>query len=217
MDSGLQLKDEATGQTYPLDQASMILGRTSPGYPVDPGFLHIEHDTVSRRHAELQWSQGAYQLTNLSATNPIRINGQMVEQCLLKAGDQLQLGECHLQLLSTRIVLQPRPPLSLKLNHSVVVVSGFTVALGGPGGSKQGGFDQEIELDPSLPPQCLSLAWKEIAGRYELSYQGLHRPPVYITRRKGELEWLALLPPDRPGGLRIGDRVRVGSTDFELL
>lgn len=216
MDSGLQLRDEATGQTYVLDQASMILGRTSPGHPVDPGFVHIEHDTVSRRHAELQWSEGAYQLTNLSTTNPIRINGQTVEHSLLKAGDQLQLGECQLQLVSTRIVIQPRPPLSLRLHDRVVPVSGFTVALGGPGGVKQSWYDQEIELDPALPSQCLCLAWREISGRYELSYHGLNRPTVQIIRRKGELEWLALLSTDRPGGLRLGDRVRVGEVEFSL-
>ncbi|MBS2036731.1 FHA domain-containing protein [bacterium] len=216
MDTGLQLKNEAAGLTYRLDQVSMILGRTSPGYPVDPGFVHVDHDTVSRRHAQLQWVEGAYQLTNLSTTNPIRINGVEVERCLLKAGDQLQLGECLLQLVSTRVQIQPRPPLSLILGSRKVSVYGFTVALGGSGGAKESWYDQEIELAAALPPQCLCLAWKEISGRYELSYHGAGRPPVQIIRRKGELEWLALLPADRPGGLRPGDRVRVGEVEFEL-
>lgn len=216
MDSGLQLKDEATGLTYALDQETMVLGRTSPGYPVDPGFVHIEHDTVSRRHAQLEWGEAGYQLTNLSTTNPILVNGVSVQQCLLKAGDQLRLGECQLLLASTRIVIQPRPPLSLRCGERLLAVTGYTVALGGPGGSRQSWFDQEIELDAGLPPQCLCLAWREISGRYELSYHGLNRPPVQITRRKGELEWLALLPADRPGGLRLGDRVRLGPVEFEL-
>lgn len=215
MDSGLQLKDEVTGQTYALDHEAMVLGRTSPGHPVDPGFLHIEHDTVSRRHAELIWSGGAYQLSNLSTTNPIRINGQTVEQCLLRAGDQLQLGECVLNLVSTRIIIKPRPPLSISIGERRQSITGYTVALGGPGGASERWYDQEILIE-GLPPQSLCLAWKEIAGRYELSYYGNSRPPVQITRLKGELEWLALLPPDRPGGVRAGDLIRVAAVELRL-
>ncbi len=215
MDSGLQLKDETTGQTYPLDHPSMVLGRTSPGTPVDPGFLHIEHDTVSRRHAELRWNEGAFQLTNLSTTNPVYINGQMVEQCLLRAGDRLQLGDCVLNLVTTRITLKPRPPLHLQVGGQTIAVSGYTVALGGPGGATERWYDQEVIVD-GLPPQCLSLAWKEIAGRYELGYHGTHRPPVHITRVKGDLEWLALLPPDQPGGVRPGDRIRAAGVELQI-
>ena len=215
MDSGLQLKDEATGQTYPLDHESMILGRTSPGYPVDPGFLHIEHDTVSRRHARLVWSEGAYQLTNLSTTNPVHINGHKVENCLLKAGDLLQLGECVLNLVSTRLTIAPRPALQVQVGAQTVAISGYTVALGGPGGTPDRWYDQEILIE-GLPPHCLCLAWKDVAGRYELSYSGLKRPPVQVTRVKGELEWLCSLPPDRPGGVRPGDLIRVGATEIRL-
>lgn len=215
MDSGLQLKDEATGQTYCLDHESMILGRTSPGYPVDPGFLHIEHETVSRRHAQLVWSGGAYQLTNLSTTNPIHINGHKVEQCQLKAGDMLQLGECVLNLVSTRITIKPRPPLQVQVGTQTIVVTGYTVALGGAGGTPDRWYDQEIVVE-GLPAQCLCLAWKDIAGRYELSYRGLTRPPVHITRVKGELEWLSTLPPDRPGGVRPGDLICVGEAEVRL-
>lgn len=215
MDSGLQLKDEATGQTYSLEYPAIILGRTSPGHPVEPGFVHIDQDTVSRRHAQLNWSEGAYLLTNLSTTNPIRINGQMVEQCLLKAGDQLQLGECVLNLVSTRITIKPRPPLTLKVGERTEVVQGYTVALGGPGGAPDRWYDQEVLIE-GLPPQSLCLAWKEIAGRYELSYHGSQRPPVQITRVKGGLEWLALLPTDRPGGVRPGDRIRVEGIEVQI-
>lgn len=215
MDSGLQLKDEATGQTYPLDQEAMVLGRTSPGYPVDPGFVHIENDTVSRRHAELAWSPAGFLLVNLSTTNPIRINGQQLELCVLRAGDRLELGECALQLVSTRIALKARPSLSLRLGEQVFPVTGYTVALGGPGAKPDRWYDQEIFLE-GLPPQCLCLAWKDIAGRYELSYRGRPTLPVQITRSKGELEWLALLPADRPGGVRPGDRIRVGEVEFQV-
>ena len=215
MDRGLQLKDEATGQTYPLDQEAMVLGRTSPGYPVDPGFVHIDNDTVSRRHAELAWSPAGFLLVNLSTTNPIRINGHQLESCVLKAGDRLELVECVLQLVSTRITLQARPALRVRFGEQVFPISGYTVAIGGPGGKAERWYDQEILID-GLEPQSLRLAWKDIAGRYELSYSGRATRPVQITRLKGELEWLALLPTDRPGGVRPGDRIRVGETEFQL-
>lgn len=173
------------------------MGRTSPGYPVDPGFLHIEHETVSLCHAQLVWSGGAYQLTNLSTTNPIHINGHN-EQRQLKAGEiALQLGECALNLVFSPTTIKPRPPLQVQVGTQTIVVTGYTVALGGAGGTPDRWYDQEIVVE-GLPAQCLCLAWKDIAGRYELSYRGLTCPPVHITRVKGELEWLSTLPPIDP-------------------
>jgi len=223
MDTGYQLKaleGSAAGQLYPLDQAQMMLGRTAQA---EPGFVHIQDDSVSRRHAELRWEEGVYRMVNLSATNPIRVNDQVVEQCVLKAGDRLWLGECLLLVESTRrapISLGQAPRLSLVLpDGTEVLLSGFIAALGGPDGPalkpSERWFDQEIVVS-SLPPRCLSLRWRELAGRFELAYAGTARPPVSIRRLKGEVEWVAQLPPDRGGGVRPGDVIELGGSQIRL-
>ena len=103
MESGFQLKvleGQAAGQKYLLDRADTLVGRAAP-LVRDVNYVHINDDTVSLRHAHLRWENGIYRLTNLCATNPIRVNDQLAKDYLLKAGDRVRLGECLLLVEST--------------------------------------------------------------------------------------------------------------------
>ncbi len=63
-----------------------------------PPYRHIQlrEATVSRNHARLRFDQGAWHLTNLSATNPVVLNDRTLgvgeEQCLAD-GDRVEMGE----------------------------------------------------------------------------------------------------------------------------
>jgi hypothetical protein len=52
----------------------------------------VEHPTVSRRHAQLQWRHGHYVLYDLGSRAGTLVNGQHVAECVLQAGDVLTLG-----------------------------------------------------------------------------------------------------------------------------
>lgn len=52
------------------------------------------HDTeVSRRHAEVRQAENAYRVIDLKSANGTYVNGELVEQAVLKTGDRLQLGQ----------------------------------------------------------------------------------------------------------------------------
>jgi pSer/pThr/pTyr-binding forkhead associated (FHA) protein len=69
------------------------------GRVTGPPYRHVQlrSQTVSRQHARMQYTDGRWQLTNLSQTNPVVINGQALDtahgQRVLREGDQIEMGE----------------------------------------------------------------------------------------------------------------------------
>ncbi len=58
--------------------------------------IQLRDLTVSRQHAVLHWRGGRWYLRNLSQTNPVARNGQVldsVEEACLEDGDRLDMGE----------------------------------------------------------------------------------------------------------------------------
>lgn len=68
-----------------------------------PRHRHIKlpADTISRTHARMQYEQGRWRITNLSASNPTLVNGQELDSSartrLLDDGDMIQIGEMLLR------------------------------------------------------------------------------------------------------------------------
>jgi hypothetical protein len=68
-----------------------------------PRHRHIKlpADTVSRTHARMQYQDGRWRITNLSANNPTLVNGQELDAAartrLLDDGDMIQIGEMLLR------------------------------------------------------------------------------------------------------------------------
>jgi hypothetical protein len=60
--------------------------------------VHLPAQTVSREHAQMRFLDGRWTITNLSQTNPLIINGLVVEQGtkVLVDGDRIQIGEYSL-------------------------------------------------------------------------------------------------------------------------
>ncbi|CAA7617127.1 FHA domain-containing protein [Magnetospirillum sp. SS-4] len=82
--------------------------------------MALAHPTVSRPHAEIRRSGGGYRIANLSATNPILVNGKAVDAGPLKSGDEISLGDVRLRFAecgparagATRLVVRPTPAAS---------------------------------------------------------------------------------------------------------
>jgi hypothetical protein len=68
-----------------------------------PRHRHIKlpAETISRTHARMQYHDGRWRITNLSANNPTLVNGQELDASartrLLDDGDMIQIGEMLLR------------------------------------------------------------------------------------------------------------------------
>ena len=83
----------ADGRTIPLDKPVISLGRSLDNDVV------IEDKRVSRRHAQIRLMQDAFCLYDLASANGTMVNGQEVDQTVLRNGDVISLGgvECRFQ------------------------------------------------------------------------------------------------------------------------
>ena len=55
-------------------------------------------DTVSRRHAELRFEDDRWMLRDLGSSNGTYVNGRLVAEAEVRAGDVVHLGGCRLRL-----------------------------------------------------------------------------------------------------------------------
>ncbi len=81
-------------RTSALEVPEVTIGR-SRGVPYR--HIHLWAPSVSRMHARMRFERGQWKITNLSRTNPLRINGLVLDLaeagCTLRDGDRIQLGE----------------------------------------------------------------------------------------------------------------------------
>lgn len=72
--------------------AHTVIGR-SPGLPIS-----IDHDTVSRRHAEVFCDPfGRWWIRDLGSTNGTSVNGERIVERVLQPGDHLAVGDVRLR------------------------------------------------------------------------------------------------------------------------
>ena len=80
------IRGPQTGMQISLNEGIMKLGR-------DPKCdIFLNDMTVSREHAELEISERGCVIRDLDAFNGVWVNDRMVDACLLKSGDIIQLG-----------------------------------------------------------------------------------------------------------------------------
>ena len=97
--SGLEQRAEIRFvHTATAGDQRVTLGR-APGAPYD--HVTLSSQTVSREHAAMTFSRDGWTITNLSTTNPVRVNGAAVDvdgaAVMLSDGDLVELGEVVLR------------------------------------------------------------------------------------------------------------------------
>jgi pSer/pThr/pTyr-binding forkhead associated (FHA) protein len=103
---GLQVVGRQGSQPFaPLRRRQLIIGR-------DPRCGMVLADPlVSARHASIQHTPQGYVLTDLGSTHGTFVNGQQMEQALLRGGERLRLGKTYLVFVVPE--MQPPSPHSM--------------------------------------------------------------------------------------------------------
>ncbi len=112
------LKDDSLNRVYEIQWQPAIIGR--PTNDADHNImlavnlqLHPKGQTVSRKHAQIIFSQGNFYIEPLAENNPIAVNGKPVtlnSRKEIKNGDQIQIGRNNLVMIfNTQMGAAPAP------------------------------------------------------------------------------------------------------------
>ena len=78
---------------------SLVDGEVSIGRGVDNTVI-LNSDSISRRHAGIEIRAGGYYLIDRHSTNGTYVNDELVQDCQLRRGDQIKIGDTILKFLS---------------------------------------------------------------------------------------------------------------------
>ena len=82
------------GSSFPLTGMENVIGRT------DENDIVLEHRSVSRNHAKLVREGERVRILDLKSANGVLVNGEEVEQQVLKNGDTLELGRLKIRFVA---------------------------------------------------------------------------------------------------------------------
>ena len=82
------------GHPVPFESLGLVIGRDSNCS------LAIDDDSVSRRHATVEWKDDGYVVRDLGSTNGTFVNDQRVQEQKLSAGDRVRFGKNIFKYLS---------------------------------------------------------------------------------------------------------------------
>lgn len=183
----------------PLSRRPLIIGR-------DPRCGMVLSDpTVSARHALIQPTPHGYVLTDLGSRNGTFVNGQRVQQTLLRGGERLRMGNTEMMFSLTAGVVPatPSPSFSTRPAAYLAVMAGdqeFT-RCAVPSGAILGrypGCPVDLSADALVSQQHARLDYR--AGQWVITDLG-SRNGTYVNGQRVQSQ-----------ALRNGDEVQLGNT-----
>ncbi|MEC8051095.1 MAG: GGDEF domain-containing protein [Myxococcota bacterium] len=91
----IQIYGPKLGERYSLDGDIATIGRDLGNNIV------LVDESVSRNHAKIERTARGFVLEDLDSTNGSRVNDDSIKSCLLKSGDQLQIGSFILKYIGS--------------------------------------------------------------------------------------------------------------------
>jgi len=78
---------------------SLVDGEVRIGRGIENSVI-LHSDSISRSHARIEIRSGGYRLVDLHSTNGTYVNDELVQECQLRRGDQIKIGDTILKFLS---------------------------------------------------------------------------------------------------------------------
>ena len=78
---------------------SLVDGEVRIGRGIENSVI-LNSDSISRRHARIEIRSGGYYLVDMHSTNGTYVNDELVQDCQLRRGDQIKIGDTILKFLS---------------------------------------------------------------------------------------------------------------------
>lgn len=88
---------QGIGQPLELCDSPMIVGREGCS-------LLLSDDSVSRRHAMIEWNQGKHIVTDLRSTNGTYVNENRISEQVLEVGDRVRFGQQIFKYLTPQCI-----------------------------------------------------------------------------------------------------------------
>ena len=106
------------GVGYDLVEQVITIGRAPDNT------IHIDHPSVSGRHAELRRGDKTYQLRDLASTNGTRVNGTGASEITLHPGDRVRFGAVEARFEGDMPMFATQPlPAATKVDARVATTS----------------------------------------------------------------------------------------------
>lgn len=159
--SGLGLRvieGPGLGQIFHLNEEKLMVGRARAEGATAPGWVLLPDRAVSRHHATLLWqmAEGRFLLCHNSDTNLTWLNGEVVENQPIQAGDQIKMGLVLLEVLAVDpatapVVTAPAPAAPPTPAHISATVESTKPMRKTMGLQVGGGFQLRLEGGPDGP------------------------------------------------------------------
>jgi pSer/pThr/pTyr-binding forkhead associated (FHA) protein len=131
-----------TGRTCELHTDRTTIGR------VEDNTFHIADPSISSHHCEVQLRGSDIVIRDLNSTNGTFINGNKIEESILKAGQILRLGQVELKLEVEGATTSAPPapgstpaPVKKQVDATMLIPRGVSLDQLEQGGTRPGGFD----------------------------------------------------------------------------
>ena len=213
------------GRAFLLEHRELTVGRARIAGDRAPGWILLNDPLVQRIHAELAWheQENAYHLISRPDAR-VEVNGEVVPNGTLLAGDVVKFGDSVLVLQAATAVLSAEPrqaaPVSAvdagktikmtRCSKTLEVLSGvrkgeklalkgLKIQLGGnnnePIPHDKQWWDQDVVIqDPGVPFRCMAWHWQEQEKAFEVSMLRSVPVPVSFERSVDGVEWMSEMP-----------------------
>ncbi len=181
---------------------SLVDGEVSIGRGVDNTVI-LNSDSISRRHAGIEIRAGGYYLIDRHSTNGTYVNDELVQECQLRRGDQIKIGDTILKFLSGA---------DLESQYHETIYR-MTIMDGLTGIHNKRYLVEQLDRELSRAtrhgrPLSIHLAGDYVLKEVAQLAKSRIRPDDVIARYGGEEIAIILPETDLDGGVRIADQLR---------